>query len=122
MVKVLSKQEVTSDSRVVTTIRVVVHTYGPKVGNRRWNHWSIYFILANGSGSVRANMRAEYEGYNNGHLEWSDCPYMQSNSNIHHWDYQCKGNTQVREIANALYSKGRERYDLQGGKGCRFWM
>ncbi|ETN45855.1 uncharacterized protein HMPREF1541_00036 [Cyphellophora europaea CBS 101466] len=67
-------------------------------------------------------MRAEYEGYNNGHLEWSDCPYMQSNSNIHHWDYQCKGNTQVREIANALYSKGRERYDLQGGKGCRFWI
>lgn len=122
MVKVLSKQEVLSDSRVVTTVRVVVHTYGPKTDNRSWNHWSIYLVLANGNGSVRANMRAEFENYNGGLLEWSDCPYVQSNSNIRHWDYSCKSNTQVREIANAWYSKGRERYDLVGGKGCRYWM
>ena len=66
MVKVLSKQEVSGDSRNVTILRVVVHSYGPKVGDRSWNHWSIYLVLANGTGSVRANMRAESEGYNNG--------------------------------------------------------
>jgi hypothetical protein len=122
MVTVLDKQKVCSDKRIVNAVRVVVHTYGPKIDSRSWNHWSIYLILADGSGSVRSNMRAESEGYNNGLLEWSDCGYVQSNSNISHWDYQCKANTKVQDIAKVIYDKGRERYDLVGGKGCRYWM
>lgn len=122
MVKVLSKENVSGDARIVTTIRVVVHTYGPKVGNRSWNHWSIYLLLAGGKESVRSNMRAEFEGYNNGLLEWSECPYVVTNSSIDHSDFSCKENTRVRDIAAVIYSKNRERYDLKGGKGCRWWM
>lgn len=122
MVKVLNKSDVSSDERIVSTVRVVVHTYGPKVDNRSWNHWSIYLILADGTGSVRMNMRAQYEGYDNGLLEWSDCPYTDSNSNISHWDFPCSTNTRVRDIAAVIYSKCRENYDLKGGKGCRWWM
>jgi hypothetical protein len=122
MVKVLDKQQVGSDKRIVTTVRVTVHTYGPKVDGASWNHWSIYLILADGSGSVRSNMRAEFEGYNNGLLEWSDCPYTETNSAIDHWDFVCKPGTSVQDIANIIYEKGRERYDLKGGKGCRYWV
>ncbi|OAL23846.1 hypothetical protein AYO20_10866 [Fonsecaea nubica] len=103
MVTVLTKAVVSSDARIATTVRVVVHTYGPKVNDRSWNHWSIYLILADGSGSVRVNMRAEYEGYDNGILEWSDCPYTESNSNISHWDFPCRASTRIRDIAAVIY-------------------
>jgi hypothetical protein len=122
MVKVLDKQEVCSDERVVMTVRVVVHTYGPKVNGLSWNHWSIYLLLQDGRSSVRSNMRAKFDHYNNGLLEWSDCGYVESNSDIAHWDYPCKPGTKVQDVAKLIYEKGRERYDLVGGKGCRFWM
>ena len=122
MVKVLDKQQVVNDQRVLTTVRVTVHTYGPKVDGASWNHWSIYLILEDESGSVRSNMRAEFEGYDNGLLEWSDCPYTQTNSAIKHWDFACRADTTVQDIAGTIYGKGRERYDLKGGKGCRYWV
>ncbi len=122
MVKVLGQQQICNDTRTVTAVRVTVHTYGPKVDGRSWNHWSLYLILADGTGSVRSNMRAEYEDYDNGLLEWSDCPYTESNSNIQYWDFPCRSNTRLQDIASILYNLGRERYDLKGGKGCRYWM
>ena len=64
-------------------------------------------------------MRAKFEGYSNGVLEWSDCPY---NSEISHLDFSCRNGTSVQDIANEIYGKGRERYDLKEGKGCRYWV
>jgi hypothetical protein len=61
-----------NDTHIFITFltRVTVHTFGAYSSDRIFNHWSIYLLLADGSGSVRANMRAKYEGYNNGLLEW----------------------------------------------------
>jgi hypothetical protein len=62
MVTVLEKSQVSSDNRIVVKVRVTVHTFGAYSSDRSFNHWSIYLLLADGSGSIRANMRAEYEG------------------------------------------------------------
>ena len=122
MVKVLTKSQVCNDNRTVLRFRVTVHTFGAYSRDRSYNHWSIYLLLADGSSSVRANMRAEHEGYNNGLLEWSDLGYTQSTSEIRHWDFACKPNTEVKDMANCIYDKGREKYDLTAGSGCRYWM
>jgi len=50
------------DNRIVDKARVVVHTSGAwPSGTMSDNHWSIYLILANNGGSVRMNMRAEFD-------------------------------------------------------------
>ena len=122
MVTVLEKSQVSCDNRIVVKVRVTVHTFGAYSSDRSFNHWLIYLLLADGSGSVRANMRAKYEGYNNGLLEWSDLGYTQSTSEIRHWDFDCTTNTKVRDVADCIYQNGREKYDLKEGSGCRYWM
>ena len=67
-------------------------------------------------------MRVKFEGYSNGVLEWSDCPYTTTNSEMSHWHFACRNGTSVQDIANEIYGKGRERYDLKEGKGCRYWV
>ena len=67
MSSILTPQSVLNDTRLVKTVRVVVHTTGPAGPTISDNHWSIYLLLHAG-GSVRLNMAAE-EGYINGTLE-----------------------------------------------------
>ena len=51
---VLEKSQVSSNNRIVVKIRVTVHTFGAYSSDRSFNHWSIYLLRADGSGSVRA--------------------------------------------------------------------
>lgn len=115
-------QEVSLDQRLVSIVRVVVHTLGPAGPTISDNHWSIYLLLGNDQGSVRINMRAE-PGYLNGILEWTRQQYLLTQSAINHWDYPVAQGVQVCHIAHLVYSLGRQRYDISGrGSGCRYWV
>lgn len=54
----LDRTDAENDHRPVSHVRVVVHTLGPASPTTSDNHWSVYLILANGSGSVRVNIAA----------------------------------------------------------------
>jgi hypothetical protein len=69
MVTVLEKSQVSSDNRIVVKVRVIIYTFGAYSNDRSFNYWLIYLLFIDGSGSIRANIRAKYEGYNNGLLE-----------------------------------------------------
>lgn len=110
------------DQRSVTQVRVVVHTTGPAGPTTSDNHWSIYLILANNAGSVRINMRAEYDDPT-GILEWTDHTYGLTSSAISHWDFPVGPGIQVLHVSRTIYSLGRHKYEMSGGgSGCRYWV
>lgn len=116
-----SPQFVLNDTRLVSAIRVVVHTTGAAGPTISDNHWSIYLLLRNG-GSMRVNMRTD-PGYVNGILEWTELQYTLTNSSVRHWDYPVLGNVRVCDIARLLYGAKRNQYDMSGGgSGCRYWV
>lgn len=117
MMILLEKSQVSSDNRIMVKVRVTVYTFSIYSSDRSFNHWLIYLLLIDGSGSIRANMRAKYEGYNNGLLEWSDLGYTQSTSEIRYWDFDCITNTKVRDIADYIYQNSYEKYNLKKGSG-----
>ena len=111
-----------ADSRGISQIRVVVHTLGPAGPTISDNHWSIYLVLQNDEGSVRINMRAEYDDPT-GILEWSKQDYVLTNSAVRHWDFPAAQGLKVEHIARLIYGLGRQRYDMSGGgSGCRWWV
>jgi len=83
-----------TDGRVVKWIGVVVHTTGPLGPNApmSYNHWSIYLRYKNDEGSLRLNMRADWDDEaeawdTTGILEYSTHTYTMTNSRIGNWDY-----------------------------------
>lgn len=116
-----NQQFILNDTRLVKTVRVVVHTAGAAGPTISDNHWSIYLLL-HGGGSVRINMRAD-PGYVNGILEWKEHQYLLTSSAIRYWDYPVPGNVRVCDIARLLYAAKRQQYDMSGGgSGCRYWV
>lgn len=101
----IATQSVLNDTRLVRTIRIVVHTTGAAGPTISDNHWSIYLLLRDG-GSVRLNMRAE-PGYVNGILEWTEHPYILTISAVNHWDFPVVGQVRVCDIARLLYAAKR---------------
>jgi hypothetical protein len=117
----LSFEAATQDTRVVQSVRVVVHILGPAGPTTSDNHWSIYLVLANG-GSVRMNMSAE-PGYVNGTLYLTTHLYILTTSALGHWDFPAVPGLQVCHIAGLIFQLGRHRYDMSGGgSGCRSWV
>jgi hypothetical protein len=123
MVQLLSKRAVLRDTRRIHTVRVSIQTHGSKDRDhyRSWNHWSIYLLLEDGTGAVRANMRTEDCHHDNGVLEWTDCHYTLHNSTLAKCDMPCQSNFRVCDIAGLIYDYRRHRYDFNHGKGCRWW-
>jgi hypothetical protein len=99
------------DIRPVVQVRTVVHTTGASGPTTSDNHWSIYLILANNTGSVRINMRAEY-GNPTGLLEWTPHTYALTTSAIRHWDFPAASGIQVAHISRLIYSLGRHKYEM----------
>lgn len=111
------------DHRIVTHIRVVVHTLGPMGSQSQQsdNHWSIYLLVGNNQ-SVRINMAAK-PGYITGNLEINKYNYVLTNSAVKHWDYETVDGVIVSHIVNLLYSYHRHLYNMSGGgSGCRYWV
>ncbi|KAH8802541.1 hypothetical protein F5884DRAFT_887183 [Xylogone sp. PMI_703] len=113
------------DTRIVESARVVVHTLG-QLGPRTPmsdNHWSIYLILADNKGSVRVNMRAEFDDPQ-GILDWEpSLPFTLPYSALNYWDYQLREGISVGWIYRLLISNGRDQYRFSGGGyGCRYWV
>ncbi|KAG9231499.1 hypothetical protein BJ875DRAFT_498264 [Amylocarpus encephaloides] len=117
------------DGRIVKSVKVVVHTTGAIGPNTPMsnNHWSIYLLLANNKGSLRLNMRAEWddttEAWNTtGILECSTHAYTLTHSAIGSWDYTVPDVT-VGWICTLLWNEERDTYDMSGGgSGCRWWV
>lgn len=117
----LDPRTVITDTRRVITVRVVVHTTGAAGPNTSDNHWSIY-LLIQGDGSIRVNMRAD-PGYINGILDLSSHSYLMTNSAIQHWDFATVGIVRVCDIVSLIYNYARHDYDMSGGgSGCRYWV
>lgn len=113
------------DNRIVERARVVAHTLGqlgPQTPMSN-NHWSVYFVLADNGGSVRANMRAEFDDPK-GFLDWLPLLlYTLPNSAVKYWDYQLVEGISAGVIYQFLIDNGRDQYRMSGGGyGCRFWM
>lgn len=118
----LSASTVQDDTSRVPQVRVVVHTLGPAGPVTSDNHWSIYLLLPNTGGSVRINMKAEYENPT-GMLEWTKQAYLLSISAVRYWDFQTIQHVTVGQIARLLYQNCRQNYDMSGGgSGCRWWV
>ena len=121
----LKPEDVLSDTRRISTIRVVVHTEN---GQPHWsdNHWSMYLLFKDSKGnegSVRGNMTLENPLYTRGKLEWSQHDYITSNSCIKSWDLRTKEGIEVRHLARLMYGKHLDEYLMcGGGSGCRYWM
>jgi hypothetical protein len=47
-------EDIIADSRTVSAVRVVAHTLGPVGPNTSDNHWSIYLISQDNSGSIQS--------------------------------------------------------------------
>ncbi|KAJ9253036.1 hypothetical protein DTO280E4_8389 [Paecilomyces variotii] len=110
------------DVRPVDQVRVVVHTMGVSGPTTSDNHWSIYLVLPNNTGSIRINMRAEYEDPT-GLLEWTSHIYAVTTSAIKYWDFPAASGVQVAHIARLIYGLGRHKYEMSGGgSGCRYWV
>ncbi|KAM6479606.1 hypothetical protein HDV62DRAFT_393470 [Trichoderma sp. SZMC 28011] len=113
-----------NDSRIVESVRVVVHTtgwLGPGT-TMSDNHWSIYLVLTGCKDSVRFNMRADY-GDPKGILDCSSLSYTLPKSALRHWDYQLRGNISVAHIYQLVIRYRRDEYRMSGGgSGCRFWV
>ena len=111
----------TSDNRIVTSVRVVVHTTGSWPNGMSDNHWSIYLLLQTDS-SVRMNMTAELDDPE-GSLVLSSLGYGLTTSAIRNWDYPTTPGASVAQIYQLLLSKGRDQYSMSGGgSGCRWWV
>jgi hypothetical protein len=109
------------DGRYVGTVRVVVHTRGPR-SHKGVNHWSIYLILANGEGSVRINMRSKVEDPT-GIFEMTSHTYTDCHSRIEFWDFPVNGSVPVASFYGLVYALGRHRYLMtQDDSGCRWWV
>ncbi|KAJ5398539.1 hypothetical protein N7465_009028 [Penicillium sp. CMV-2018d] len=118
----LIRTQVENDMRAISHVSVVVHTLGQAGPTTSDNHWSIYLILADNSGSVRVNMAAEY-GDTTGHLVWTNHSYALTTSALKNWDFVTTPGTTVASIAMLIYAKGRDKYQMSGGgSGCRYWV
>src|SRR5262245_22721476 len=103
------------DHRIVTHIRVVVHTLGPMgpQSQQSDNHWSIYLLVGNNQ-SVRINMAAE-RGYITGNLEINKYNYTLTSSAVKHWDYETVSGLAVSHIVKLIYDYRRHLYNMSGG-------
>ena len=111
------------DSRIVEAISVVVYTTGRWPNGRMSdNHWSFYFLIANGKGSVRMNMTAEPNDPT-GNLQWSpSLPYRISNTAIRNWYYETVKRVSVKMIHALVIGNRRDQYNMSGGgSDCRYW-
>ena len=117
----MSTSAFTNDTRVVTTVRVVVHTTGPWPNGMSDNHWSIFLLLAENI-SVRMNMTAELNDPT-GFLKWTTLNYVLTQSAIEHWDFKTASNVTVSDIYRLVTGNHRDEYKMSGGgSGCRWWM
>ena len=109
--------------------RVVVYTTGPLNLNTPMsdNHQSIYLLLAKNQGSLRLNMRGEWDDKKDmwnttGILECTTYAYTMTTSRIDNWDYKVPDIT-VGWICTLLWNKERDAYNMSGGgSGCRWWV
>lgn len=106
----LNINQVLTDPRSVSHIRVVVHA-GPATDESD-NHWSLYLLLRAG-GSVRVNMVTNY-GEIDGRLEWSYLEYLLTNSAIRYWDFPVRMAIQVQHVADTIYRNSRHQYQFSG--------
>ena len=119
-------QNYLEDKRIVEWARVVVYTTGPLNLNTPMsdNHQSIYLLLAKNQGSLRLNMRGEWDDKKDmwnttGILECTTYAYTMTTSRIDNQDYKVPDIT-IRQIYTLLQNKERDAYNMSGGgSSCR---
>ncbi|KAK2808583.1 hypothetical protein FQN50_004615 [Emmonsiellopsis sp. PD_5] len=109
------------DNSKVNLIRIVVHNDDCEYSTRSLGHWCIYLIL-HGGGSVRINMQGRAEAHM-GTLDWVRLTYEKPITAIGMRTYGVPLGTRVRDFAEVIYRRGRDRYMFaEGGGGCRYWV
>lgn len=118
-----------SDQRVVTQVRVMVHSTGPIDPNDSTamseNHWTITFLVSNSGGSISASMTAPDHENLVGSLEWKPLPTKaEFESVIRSWDYSVVADhVTVEDLRQLMLRNGRDKYRMvEGGSGCRYWV
>lgn len=110
------------DDRIIERVRIVVHTTGSWPNGMSDNHWSLYLLLKNESGSVRMNMTAAFDDPT-GTLEWTSPSYKLTRSSVNYWDYDFVFNVSVKTVYKMILDKNRHQYTMSGGgSGCRWWV
>lgn len=112
-----------NDSRMVMSVRVVVHSTGAWPNLMSDNHWSIYLLLGNDAGSVHMNMIVEDQDDVTGTLKLRSLTYGLTTSQIRYWDFETVTDVTVENIVKIIKKNGRDKYEFSGGgSGCRYWV
>lgn len=116
MPNVITAGSVCRDRTPISFVRVAILS-----GTDNGNHYSIFLIHhPYRDSSTRCHVMNQ-PGRRQAVLEWSDNDYILAYSTIKYWDIALYRGITVSDVGNMVYDYGRDCYEMNNARGCRWW-